>query len=92
MFLTSFIRTLFPIFWSQVVMWLVLAVPALEPVRELLLEQTDFLVITITTAVMGGWYALIRWLEPRLPAWLRTILMGSNKEPAYHQARHVADH
>lgn len=83
MFWTSFIRTMVPIMWSAVVGWLLMLIPALEPVRELLLDQSDTLVLFIGGAFAAGWYALTRWLEPKLPDWLSGILMGSAKTPEY---------
>ena len=72
-----------PLAWSQLVLWLLLAVPALEPARELLLAQTDIIVNAVALVAAGAWYALIRWLEPRLPDWLTRILMGAATAPSY---------
>lgn len=82
-FITSFVRTMVPIIWSQLVLWLLLAVPALEPARELMLGQTDVIVNAVALAAAGAWYALVRWLEPRLPDWLTRILMGAATAPSY---------
>lgn len=92
MFLTSVVRTMVPIAWSQIVLWLLLAVPALEPLRELLLSQTDIIVNTVAVIAGGAWYALVRWLEPKLPAWLRVILMGSTKTPDYSETSEPGSH
>lgn len=83
MFIKSFVRTMVPIIWSQLVLWLLMAVPALEPVRELLLSQTELIVNAVALAAAGAWYALMRWLEKYMPAWLTRILMGANTQPVY---------
>jgi hypothetical protein len=83
MFMTSVLRTLLPIWWGSFVLWLLAMVPALEPIRDLLLGQETLIVNGAVAIALAGWYALCRWLEPHLPKWLTVILMGSNKTPDY---------
>lgn len=82
-FITSVLRTLLPIWWGSFVLWLLALVPALEPVRDLLLGQEPLVVNGVIAVAIAGWYALCRWIEPYLPAWLTRILMGANTQPTY---------
>lgn len=82
-FITSVARTIIPVFWASIVGWLLGMVPALEPLRELLLGQSEVIVLGVTAVAVGGWYALCRWIEPHLPTWLTRILMGANTQPSY---------
>ncbi|MDQ0377957.1 hypothetical protein [Amycolatopsis thermophila] len=77
--LTSIIRTVVPGAWATLVAWLVsLGLPAFV---------TDWLTglggkVTSLVA-LAAVYAFVRWVEPRLPAWLTTLLLGSAKPPTY---------
>lgn len=75
----SLIRTGVPVLWGVAVSWLVgLGLPAG------VLDQVHSLVIAALTAVLtAGWYALWRWLEPRVPAWLITVALGYAAAPTY---------
>jgi hypothetical protein len=77
--MTSWLRTVVPGLWSAVVAWLVmLGLPASFG------DQLDGLVDTvIVPVVLAVVYALLRWVEPLLPAWLTRFLLGSNRPPAY---------
>ena len=81
--LTSILRTVVPLLWGSFIGWLLGLIPALEPLRETLLGYGDFAVPFIGALITGAWYALWRWLEPRLPDWLTRILLGSAKAPTY---------
>lgn len=83
MLLTSVLRTIVPALWALLISWLLLHVPMLEPLRDLLMEQSDVIVIALQGAIIGAWYAFTRWLEPKLPDWLSRILMGSASQPTY---------
>lgn len=85
MFFTPFVRTLVPIMWSAFVGWILSLIPGLEPVRELLLDQSSSLTLFVLALGAAGWYALTKWLEPKLPNWLSAILMGSAKTPNYDE-------
>lgn len=80
-FVVSLLRTVVPVVWGALITWLVGLVPAL----------TDFVDPTtltnwgvpVTAFVAAVWYALMRKLEPHLPAWLTVIVLGSNATPTY---------
>lgn len=40
----------------------------------------------LTGTILVLWYSLFRWLEPKLPAWLTVLVLGSNKAPIYDPA------
>ncbi|WP_207632098.1 hypothetical protein [Occultella kanbiaonis] len=77
--LVSFVRTAVPVAWGSLVVWLLTLLPLDPAVAESL---TGFAPV-LTAVVIAGWYALTRWLEPRLPLWLRTVLFGSPHPPQY---------
>lgn len=93
--LTSILRTVVPALWGSVIGWALTIVPVLEPLRADLLAYGDLAVPVIGAAIIGGWYALWRWLEPKLPDWLTRVLLGSASAPVYPDiadgsGRHVA--
>ncbi len=77
----SLLRTGVPIAWGYVLTWLVGLIPALQP----MLERPEVIGLSnaITFALALGWYAVMRWVEPRLPAWLTRIVLGANAAPTY---------
>jgi len=89
--LTSILRTLVPALWGSFIGWVLAVVPVLEPLRADLIQYGDFAVPVISAVLIGGWYALWRWLEPRLPDWLTRILLGSAKAPVYVEPTTNAD-
>jgi len=77
--LTAWLRTIVPTLWSAVIAWLVArGLPA--PVTDALAGLGDTLIVP---AVLAAVYALLRWAEPRLPAWLARLLLGSARPPVY---------
>lgn len=87
--LTSILRTVVPALWGSLIGWLLSVAPVLEPLRELLLSQADVLVPILGAVIIAAWYALWRWLEPLLPAWLVRAVLGSAKTPVY-EGKHEA--
>lgn len=89
--ITSILRTLIPALWGSVIGWFLTVVPVLEPLRADLLAYGELAVPVIAALLIGGWYAVCRWLEPHLPDWLTRILLGSAKAPVYeaHQKINV---
>ncbi|WP_417220479.1 hypothetical protein [Arthrobacter sp.] len=81
--LTSILRTLVPALWGSFIGWVLAVVPVLEPLRADLIAYGDLAIPVISAVLIGAWYALWRWLEPRLPDWLTRILLGSAKAPTY---------
>lgn len=77
--LTAWLRTIVPTLWSTLIAWLVsLGLPPI--VTDALSGLGELVVVPLVLAAV---YAGLRWLEPRLPAWLTVLLLGSNKTPTY---------
>lgn len=77
--LTAWVRTVVPGLWSALVAWLVkLGVPA--AVTDAVAGLGEALVFP---AALAAVYALLRWAEPRVPAWLARVLLGSARPPVY---------
>lgn len=89
MLLTSLLRTLVPALWGSGIAWLIGVLPILAPLQADLNGLADILLPIITAVIIGAWYALWRWLEPRLPDWLTRAVLGSAKTPVY-PAKHSA--
>lgn len=85
----SWIRTIVPIVWGSLVTSVLTAVDWLPGVLEYLhLDPSAPVVVTTVTGVaVAAWYSLWRWLEPRIPAWLARVALGSAREPEYGPAR-----
>ena len=80
--LTAWVRTVVPALWSALVAWLVSR--GLPPaVTDAVAGLVDVLVVPAVLAVV---YALLRWVEPRLPTWLTVVLIGSTRTPAYRHS------
>lgn len=84
----SIVRTIVPAIWAWAVTQLVTALPILEPLRADLLEYAEPLAALVGVIAFGAWYALIRWLEPRMPEWLAKALFGSAQRPEYSGGKH----
>ena len=83
MILTSLLRTLVPALWGSAIAWLIGVLPILAPLEADLDGLADILLPIITAVIIGAWYALWRWLEPRMPDWLTRAVLGSAKMPVY---------
>jgi hypothetical protein len=79
---TSWLRTVVPVLWGVLLVLAVTHVPGL-PVLVVTILSSAEVVGLIVAGVTAGWYALWRWLEPRTPAWLTRLVLGSNKTPSY---------
>lgn len=77
--LTAWVRTVVPALWSALVAWFV-KVGMPPAVTDAAAGLLDVLVVPVALA---GVYALLRWIEPRLPAWLAVVLIGSTRTPTY---------
>ncbi|GAA2242564.1 hypothetical protein GCM10010401_14350 [Rarobacter faecitabidus] len=77
----SILRTAVPTLWGSAVVWLLALIPALESVRDALLS-TGVRELVVGVAIVV-WYALWRWLEPRMPDWLTRLVLGSARAPGY---------
>lgn len=78
----SLMRTGVPLAWGYVLTWLASAIPAVAPV----LERPEVVGASsaITFALALGWYGVMRWLEPRLPDWFVTLVLGWSTAPRYN--------
>ena len=81
----SYLRTFVPIVWGYVVTFVLGHIPAAKSLLDGLgIDLTSPLVVGgVVSVVTAAWYALMRWLEPKLPAWLTRIVLGSNSTPTY---------
>lgn len=78
-YVVSLLRTVVPVVWGSILAAFLARVPVPADVEEVLVDFGAVLVVVLIAA----WYALARWLEPRLPDWLRVVLLGSANAPAY---------
>lgn len=77
----SYIRTIFPIIWGSLVVWLLANVPALA---DFPLDLNNPGVVGFATSVaIALWYVIWRAVEPHIPNWLTGLVLGSSKQPAY---------
>lgn len=81
--LTAILRTLVPALWGSFIAWLLGLIPALAPLEAQLLGVSEMFIPVLTAVLIGAWYAFWRWLEPRLPNWITTAVLGSAKTPSY---------
>lgn len=88
--LTSILRTVVPYVWGLIVTWLITVLPVLQPLEQDLLGLAPLALPILAAVLSAAWYAFWRWLEPRLPVWLVTAVLGSSKTPVY-VAKHSAD-
>lgn len=81
----SLLRTAVPVVWGYIVTWLLAKIPgAVDFLQAFGIDLNSVVVVNaVTGAATIAWYALWRWLEPRLPAWLTRLVLGSNKAPVY---------
>lgn len=77
--LTAWVRTVVPALWSALVAWL-LGLGVSPAVLSAVGGLVEPLLVPLALAAV---YAGLRWLEPRVPAWLAVVLMGSTKTPTY---------
>lgn len=91
MLITQIVRTIVPLMWARIVGIVLTSIPALEPLRELLLSQSEVVVVVVTGLLLGAWLAFSAWLQPHLPDWAARVLMGSTKTPTYDAPTTDAD-
>lgn len=91
-YVVSLLRTAVPGLWGTLIAFLLTAFGWLASVFEFLgVDPTSPQAASWATGVaIALWYALWRWLEPKLPAWLTRLVLGSNQAPTY-TGRHVAE-
>lgn len=74
----SWIRTGVPILWGYLLTFLATRAPAIHE-----LVANPYILAAVVGAVTLAWYAVVRWVEPKLPAWLTRIVIGANTAPQY---------
>jgi hypothetical protein len=74
----SWLRTVVPTAWGALITFLLSRFP---DVHEAL--SGPGVTMAVTAVAVALWYSLWRWLEPRLPAFLTALLLGSNARPTY---------
>lgn len=82
--LRSWLRTTVPAVWSAIVTYLA-TLGAPQSLVDALGDAGPTLVVPL---ILGAVYAGLRALEPRLPAWLTRVLLGSARRPVYEMASH----
>ncbi|MFI0469309.1 hypothetical protein ACH347_34990 [Saccharopolyspora sp. 5N102] len=80
--ITAWLRTIVPAAWSSVIAALVTA-GAPTWLTDSLGDVGPTLAVPM---ILGAVYAGLRALEPRMPAWLTRIVLGSNTPPVYSSA------
>jgi len=83
----SWIRTGVPVLWGMVLTFLASRAPA---VYELV--NNPYVAALAVSLVTLAWYSLVRWVEPRLPAWLTRLVIGANTAPKYVEGVTVLGH
>lgn len=81
--LVSLLRTFVSWAWALFIGWLLVAVPIFQPFEEALLGLSELALPVLVAVIGAAWYAVLRWVEPRLPNWLTAALLGSSKAPVY---------
>lgn len=75
----GFLRTAVPVWWGALTGW-ALTYMTWQPVVELV-QSVD--PVALAGLVTVAWYAIARWVEPRLSDWATRLVLGSAKVPAY---------
>lgn len=81
--LISLLRTFVSWVWALFIAWLLVAVPIFQPFEEGLLGLAELAFPVLVAVIAAAWYALLRWVEPRLPNWLTRALLGAATAPVY---------
>ena len=81
--LISLLRTVVSSAWVLFIGWLIVAVPAFQPLEQQLLAVPELILPVLVSVAAAAWYTFWRWVEPKLPNWLTAALLGSAKTPVY---------
>jgi len=81
----SYLRTIVPILWGALITWALGAVSWLPDALAFLnLDPQSAGVVTgVTGLVVAAWYVVWRKIEPSIPAWLTSIVLGASTAPTY---------
>jgi hypothetical protein len=82
----SLLRTAVSSAWVLFIGWLIVVYPPFQSLEQQLLAVPELLLPVIVSVAAAAWYALWRWVEPKLPNWLTAALLGSSKAPVYQSA------
>lgn len=74
----SWIRTGVPVLWGYLLTFLASRAPAIHD-----LVDNPGVYAAVAGALTLVWYALARWVEPKLPPWLTRLVIGANTAPQY---------
>jgi hypothetical protein len=83
----SWLRTAVPVAWGTVMAAILRTLSPYLPgdlgtaLATWLGSETT--IALVTAAAIAGWYALWRWVEPRIPDWLTRLVLGSARPPSY---------
>lgn len=80
-YVVSVLRTVVPVLWGALITYLISLVPIVAQVVDP--GTAVGLGPAVAAALTAAWYALMRTIEPKLPAWLTVIVLGSNSSPRY---------
>jgi len=81
----AFLRTAVPVVWGYIITWALTQFPAVADfLAGFNVDLNAQVVVSYVTGLATiAWYAVWRWLEPRIPAWLTALVLGSNRTPVY---------
>jgi len=83
----ALLRTAIPALWGTVVAWALARLAGVLPtdLADTLGSalQSEAAVAFVVLAAITAWYALWRWAEPHVPAWLVRLALGSARTPVY---------
>ena len=79
----ALLRTVVPSAWGALIVWLLSLVDWPPAVEQTITTQAGLATALVTALAIGAWYALWRWLEEHLPAWVVRIVLGSASTPTY---------
>jgi hypothetical protein len=87
-YVLSLIRTVVPVLWGALITYLVSLIPGVAQ----LIDPANVIGFgpAVAAVLASAWYALMRKIEPMLPAWLTVIVLGSNTPPVYPLTGRVA--
>jgi hypothetical protein len=81
----SILRTAVPTAWGALLGLLLPHIPWLPAAVSEWLQSVAVVEVIVGLCIVA-WYAVWRWAEPRIPAWLVTLVLGSAKTPTYGAA------
>ena len=83
----SLIRSSVPALWgwlvAQLLAWLATVLPSDLAGQVADALSTPAVIALATTVATIAWYALWRWGEPHVPAWVIRLVLGSARTPTY---------